>query len=152
MTDAARRGGTLLADLLSLPTEPLRRSSSRPPSARPPPVAALVDRLTRLAEDAAGAVLLEDVHWIDPTTQELLTRLIDRIASTRVLAVITARPEFASPWTAMPIVLLALSQAQCAEMVAGPRAGAALAPELVEEIVAKSRRRTAVRGGVDQEP
>ena len=62
-------------------------------------LSALVDLLTRLAEDAPVLLLLEDAHWIDPTTKELWTRLIDSITTTRLLALITARPEFASPWT-----------------------------------------------------
>src|SRR5205807_7897379 len=40
--------------------------------------------------------VLEDAHWIDPTTQELVTRVIDAINSTRVLVLITGRPEFVS--------------------------------------------------------
>ena len=36
----------------------------------------------------------EDVHWSDPTTRESLDLLIDRVATLRVLVIITFRPEF----------------------------------------------------------
>ena len=55
-------------------------------------LAALVDILKRLAENAPVLLLLEDAHWIDPTTRDLLTRLIDAVASAPVMIVVTARP------------------------------------------------------------
>ena len=42
----------------------------------------------------------EDVHWIDPTTQELLGLTIERIPRLPVLLLITFRPEFSPPWPA----------------------------------------------------
>ena len=42
-------------------------------------------------------VVFEDVHWMDPTTQEFLTVLIDRAREMRALVVITFRPEFSAP-------------------------------------------------------
>ena len=105
-------------------------------------VSALVDHLLRLSEREPVLFVLEDAHWIDPTTQELLTRLIDSIASARVLAIVTARPEFASPWSGRDhVVSLALSRlgkTQCAEIVAGIAAAQSIDAELVEEILAKT--------------
>ena len=43
--------------------------------------------------------LYEDVHWIDPTTLELLGLLIERVQRLPVLVLITFRPEFVPPWS-----------------------------------------------------
>ncbi len=45
-------------------------------------------------------VLVEDLHWCDPSSLELLGRLVAQSATARVLLVATARPEFATPWPA----------------------------------------------------
>ena len=49
---------------------------------------------------AAGPFLLvvEDLHWIDPTSDELIGVLIDRLSTLPILVVLTARPEFQSHW------------------------------------------------------
>ena len=67
-------------------------------------LAALVEQLEGLA--AAQPVLLayEDVHWSDPTTQELLGLTIERIQHLPVLLLITFRPEFSPPWPSQPHV------------------------------------------------
>lgn len=54
---------------------------------------ALTARLLGLAEAQPLLVLVEDAHWIDPTTIELLTRVVDSLAAERVLLVVTTRPE-----------------------------------------------------------
>ena len=42
---------------------------------------------------------LEDLHWVDATSAEFLTFLLDNLAGTRVLLVCTYRPEFVSTWS-----------------------------------------------------
>ncbi|MFZ1425273.1 MAG: hypothetical protein WAS21_00715, partial [Geminicoccaceae bacterium] len=54
---------------------------------------ALTTGLLGLAETRPLLVLVEDAHWIDPTTIELLTRVVDSLAAERVLLVVTTRPE-----------------------------------------------------------
>ena len=49
-------------------------------------------------------MIVEDVHWSDPTSLEAFGRAVDRIASHRVLLIVTFRPEFASPWIGRPHV------------------------------------------------
>ncbi len=67
----------------------------------------------------------EDVHWSDPTTQELLGLTIERVQRLPVLLLITFRPEFSPPWPAQPHVsALALTRL-------GRREGAALVERLV---------------------
>jgi predicted ATPase len=42
---------------------------------------------------------MEDLHWVDPTTLELLTLLVDQGPTARILALWTFRPDFSPPWT-----------------------------------------------------
>jgi predicted ATPase len=55
-----------------------------------------------LAADHPVLLAYEDVHWIDPTTQELLDLAIERLQHLAVLAIVTFRPEFIPPWTGLP--------------------------------------------------
>src|SRR6266508_5577937 len=43
--------------------------------------------------------VMEDLHWVDPTTLELLRLLVDQGPTTRILALFTCRPDFSPPWT-----------------------------------------------------
>jgi len=132
----------LVADLLSLPTTRYPPLDLSPPKHKAATLAALVDLLTGLARAAPVLLLLEDAHWIDPTTKELWILLIDRVSTSRMLALVTARPEFASPWKERPNVssleLSRLSLTEAAGLVAATTAPRVLERALVDNIVAKS--------------
>jgi predicted ATPase len=53
--------------------------------------------LERLADFKPTLMVFEDVHWIDPTSRELLELTIERMRRWRVLIVIAFRPEFPAP-------------------------------------------------------
>jgi class 3 adenylate cyclase len=134
----------LAAELMSLPTPPSPQSSSlmNPAQRKAATIAMLNDALLRLAEVEPLLLVLEDAHWIDATTLELMTRLADSIASAPLLAVATARPEFAAPWQARPhatlLALNRLGRAECAQLVAGVAQAHGLTAETVAAIVAKT--------------
>ncbi len=140
--DGATPAASLIADLLALPTDRYPRLELSPVQRKAETIAALVDLLTRLADDAPVLLLLEDAHWIDPTSKELWTRLIDSISTTRLLALVTARPEFVSPWADRAqfssLGITRLTSTQSAELVADIAAPRVLAPAIVDDIVAKS--------------
>ena len=129
----------LLANLLSLPAEgrypPLELTPAQFKNAA---ISALVDYVLHLSEREPVLLDLEDAHWIDPTTLELMTRLIDSTASARVLVVVTARPEFVSPWAGrdhvLTLALSRLSRTQCAEIVPRIAAAHSLALDVVDDI------------------
>ena len=56
-------------------------------------LAALVEQLLGLARRRPVLMVLEDAHWIDPTTLELVGLALDRIAGARVLVLLTSRPD-----------------------------------------------------------
>ena len=55
--------------------------------------------------------LYEDVHWADPTTLELIGRVVERVQRLPVLALVTFRPGFAPPWAGHGHVDPALARA-----------------------------------------
>jgi DNA-binding response OmpR family regulator/class 3 adenylate cyclase len=88
----------LMADLLALPLDepismpPRQRKASR--------FAALLSRIGQATEKRPVLIIVEDVQWLDPTSLEFVSLLVDRVAHMRVLMLVSARPEFASPWPA----------------------------------------------------
>jgi predicted ATPase len=64
----------------------------------------LVEQLEALAAKQPVLLTYEDVHWIDPTTLDLLGLAIERIQRLPVLAIITFRPEYSPPWSGQPHV------------------------------------------------
>ena len=46
-------------------------------------------------------MVIEDLHWMDPSTLDLLNLLIERVTQQPVMLLLTARPGFESPWTGL---------------------------------------------------
>jgi predicted ATPase len=112
----------LIAELLSLPVAgrypPLRLS---PQKRKEKTLEALLAQITTLAEQKPLLLLFEDVHWIDPSSLELLSLIVKSASTHRMLLVVTARPEFTAPWpNEKYIATLSLARL-------GPREGTALA-------------------------
>jgi hypothetical protein len=59
---------------------------------------ALMRQLFGLARVQPVLFVIEDVHWIDPTTLELMNRTIEPLKTASVFFLITYRPEFLPPW------------------------------------------------------
>ena len=100
---------------------------------------ALLAQLEGLAAHHPVLTVFEDVHWIDPTSLELLDLIVDRVPTLPVLLIITCRPEFAPPWIGRPhVTLLTLNRlppAERAEMIAGVTGGKALPQEIADQII-----------------
>src|SRR5262249_33273781 len=101
-----------LADLLSLPASkrhPLPNLSPQRKKERT--LAALLRRLDGLARRQPVMMIVEDAHWIDPTSRELLDLIVERVSCLPVLLIVTFRSEFQPPWTGQPhVTLLALNR------------------------------------------
>jgi class 3 adenylate cyclase/predicted ATPase len=89
----------LLAELLSISTvdryAPLSWSPQRK---KEKTFEALLGLLEMLSRRRPVLAVYEDVHWIDPSSRELLDMTVERVARLPVLLVITFRPEFQPPW------------------------------------------------------
>jgi class 3 adenylate cyclase/predicted ATPase len=99
---------------------------------------ALIRQLEGLARRRPIVVLVEDAHWMDPTSRELLDLAVERVRSLRVLMIVTFRPEFQPPRIGEPqVTMLALSRldrrdrAALVEQIAG---GKPLPIEVVSQI------------------
>ena len=133
----------LFADLLSIPGDhrypPLTMSSE---TRKDMTLEALVQRLHRLADRSPVLFIVEDAHWLDPTTLDLLTRIINRIRQMRVLVLITFRPHFKPVWAdyshVTSLTLSRLPRRQSAELVAALTGGKALPSEVQQAILAKT--------------
>ena len=86
--------------------------------------------------------ICEDAQWIDPTTLELLDLVIEHSPDTKMLVIVTYRPEFTAPWIGRPrvgtILLNRLDRRTRAAMVEDITGGKTLPEEVVEQIVTKT--------------
>ncbi|WP_437971822.1 protein kinase [Sorangium sp. So ce260] len=89
----------LLAALLSIPTEGRHPAPALTPQRqRQETIAALLQLFLGLADRQPLVLTAEDLHWADPSTLELLGRLIDEGRPSPLLLLLTARPTFTPPW------------------------------------------------------
>ena len=133
----------LLAALLGVPTgERYPALTLTPEVQKRRTLQALVDQLAGLAAQQPVLALYEDVHWIDPSTLELLGLVIERIRRLPVLVLITFRPEFQPPWTGQAhvttLTMSRLGRRQGADLVARVTGDKPLPAEIVEQIVART--------------
>jgi predicted ATPase len=63
---------------------------------------ALIAQIEAISRQTPVLMIFEDAHWADPSSLEVLGRLVDRIAPLRVLLFVTFRPEFVAPWIGRP--------------------------------------------------
>ena len=139
-TLAATRDVAVLADLLLLPTGRYPDVEHHPRRWKEEVFEALSRQFAGLAKAKPVLMTFEDLHWIDPTSLELLDLLIRRIERLPVLLIATSRPEFTAPWRDQPHVtvlsLTRLSRANSEALVRQLAAKTASLPsDLVEEIV-----------------
>jgi class 3 adenylate cyclase/predicted ATPase len=103
---------------------------------------ALIEQLVGLAARQPVLLVLEDAHWIDPTTLEMIESALDQVAGSRVLLLVTARPTFSHGFGGHPIVtrltLNRLGHAQTAAIMARIAGGKPLPEALVDEIAART--------------
>ena len=127
--------------MLSLPARHTAPELS-PQQRKEKTLAALLAQLDGLAREQPVLILYEDLHWIDPTSLELLAAIVDRVQRLPVLLLATARPEFTPPWPSRDHVtalsLSHLSRRECVSLVARITDGKALPDEVLEQILART--------------
>jgi len=133
----------LFAGLLSIPVDDRYPDSGRTAdAAKDKTILALLDRIFGLAGQRPVIVVFEDLHWIDPSSEEFLDLLIERISSSRVLLVCTYRPEYEAPWVGRAGVLSfgvnRLTRRNALAMVDALSSEHLLPTEIAHSIVAKA--------------
>lgn len=107
--DTTQEAIHLLASLLSLsPGSSLPAAEASPKRQKERTFILLLRLLRLLAAEQPVLVIVEDLHWIDPSLLELLTLLITSAEKMPVLVLLTARPEFVVPWRDEQVTRLAL--------------------------------------------
>jgi class 3 adenylate cyclase len=106
-------------------------------------LAALLRQLQALARRQPVLMIFEDLHWIDPTSREVLDLTVEKITDLPVLLVATHRPEFQPPWVGgSQVTVIALNRLGRNEgtMLVHQLAGnlGALPPDIVDEIVERT--------------
>jgi class 3 adenylate cyclase/predicted ATPase len=103
---------------------------------------ALLTLLLRMASQQPLLLVMEDLHWVDPSTLEWLSLLVDQGPTTRILALCTYRPDFSPPWTGRAhltqVTLARLPQSQTTVLTHQVAYGKALPAAVVAQIVAKT--------------
>jgi class 3 adenylate cyclase/tetratricopeptide (TPR) repeat protein len=98
--------------------------------------------LLALNEEQPVVLVVEDLHWIDPSTLEWLGLVIGQCPTANVLLLLTYRPNFEPPWPGRghlhPIMLSRLSSGQSRDLVARATPETALPQELIEHIARRS--------------
>jgi TOMM system kinase/cyclase fusion protein len=139
---AANDAMPLLLPLFGLPvTAPYRPLEVSPPRQKALTVNAIVALLSAMAVRRPMLLLVEDLHWADSTTVEVLARLAQEASSTPILALMTARPDFSlSPPipTTLQIPLGRLDRAQTEAMLADLTGRRRVAPAAVASIVQRT--------------
>jgi predicted ATPase len=133
----------VLANLLALPTSDRYQLQELSPQKRKEKtLAALLAQLDGLAARQPVFTIFEDIHWIDPTSLELLAAIVEHVPQLRVLLLVTARPEFAPPWRSYAhmttIPLTRLHRRDGAALVERVTGGKILPKEVMDEILART--------------
>ena len=136
-------GIALLANLLSVPLDntytPLELT---PETQRQRTLEVLRDLLFERSTHRPVLVVVEDLHWVDPTTLDWLTMVISQVAKARVLLLLTSRPEFEPAWTDRPnlhtMTLNRLSEIQVGAVATGVAGGKTLPREVTDQVVKRT--------------
>src|SRR5262249_13007029 len=131
----------VFAELLSIPNPAARLPETiSPQHLKLMTFTAIIGQIERLAVETTILAILEDMHWADATTLDLLDRLIQRVPALPMLLVVTARPEVRPPWAARPHVtvqmLSGLDRPMAAALISQVAGGQELPQEIIDRIVA----------------
>lgn len=128
-----------LQELLSLKVEDEKYLRLQPMQKRDKTFEGLRDLLIRMSQEKPLILAVEDLHWIDNTSQDFLDYLIGWLANTRILIILLYRPEYAHSWGSKSyygkIGLDELSTASSTELVQAILQGGEPVPELRDLIL-----------------
>jgi class 3 adenylate cyclase/predicted ATPase len=133
----------LIADLLSLPSGdryPKPQITAQKRKERT--MEALLRQLEALSRRQPVLMIFEDVHWIDPTSLDLLDLTVARVADRPILLIVTSRPEFSTTWDSQPHVsvlsLRSLARQESATLIANVAGTDTLPNQVVDDILERT--------------
>ena len=134
----------LFAPLLSvpIPENPYPPLTLSPQRQRQKTLETIVAILLELAERQPVLLIIEDLHWTDPSTLELLNLVLDQTPTASVLVLLTCRPTFQPSWShrsyLTEITVNRLSQPQIKRMTAHVAGDKPLSHEVCVQIADKT--------------
>jgi class 3 adenylate cyclase/tetratricopeptide (TPR) repeat protein len=134
----------LLAAVLSIPLDEHERIDTLPPQLRRErTLSSLVRWLAGLARNRAVVIVIEDLHWADPSTLDVIGLLIEKAGTARLLLLTTCRPDELDaplPWPqhTSPLELQGLPFDDAAHLVVSAAGATRLAPDVVRAVVERS--------------
>ena len=142
-TSTSPQDAALFAEMLSLPNDGRYPALDlAPEQRRQRTLEALMSQLAGLARRQPVLMIFEDLHWIDPTSLEVLGRTVDRIKTLPALLIVTFRPEFNAPWVGQPhvtsLTLNRLGEREAAAIIAGLAGNKSLPADVMAEIVERT--------------
>ena len=133
----------VLTEMLSLPNDgryPTIKLNAQ--QRRQKTLEALTTQLEALSRSNPIMMIFEDVHWVDPTSLEVLGRTVDRLKTLGVLLLVTYRPEFEPPWIGRPHVtalnLNRLGEREIAAMIDRVTGNKVLPESIRQEIIERT--------------
>jgi len=109
----------VLSSLLGLTSQTPEIGELTPQQLRDKTLTVLAELLLELAKAEPLCLVFEDLHWLDPTSQELLQLLAGRVRRQRVLLLLSARTKFVAPWVEAADVTVLRLQALSPEHASG---------------------------------
>jgi class 3 adenylate cyclase/tetratricopeptide (TPR) repeat protein len=141
-TSLDAEAAALFLALLSVPSEGAEVLNLAPERQRERTLEVLRSLLLSVARDRTAVVVIEDLHWADPSTLEFLQHVIDRGLAPRIMLVVTHRPVFTPRWKdrapVLAIRLDRLTDDHVRTMVEHIAGGRTLPEEVVRYIIDKT--------------
>lgn len=133
----------LIAHLLSIPTTDRGKLSAlTPQQIKNRTVDTLLEMILAQSGDRATLCIFEDVHWMDPSTLELLELAMSRVDRARVMLMVSFRPEFRHAWSTPANVtshsLTRLSRGEVTKMIGELSKEGNLSQQVLDQIVEKA--------------
>ena len=142
-TSTSPEDTALLAEMLSLPNDGRYPALElTPEQRRQATLEALMSQLVGLVQRRPVMMIVEDAHWVDPTSLEAFSRTVDRIRALPVLLIVTFRPEFNAQWVGQSqvtsLTLNRLGKREAAAIVTRIFANKELPADMLAEIVERT--------------
>ena len=142
-TSTSKQDAALFAEMLSLPNDGRYPSLElTPEQRRQRTLEALTAQLARSARQRPVLMIVEDGHWIDPTSLEVFGRTVDRVKTLSALLIVTFRPEFDAPWAGRShvtsLALNRLGERETAAIIACLVGNKELPADVMAEIVERT--------------
>ena len=142
-TSTPIQDAALFAEMLSLPNDGRYPALGLAPEERRQRTQeALTAQLTGLTRYRPALMIVEDAHWVDPTSLEVFGRTVDQIKTLPVLLIVTFRPEFNAPWAGRShvtsLALNRLGEREAAAIIARIVGNKDLPADVTAEIVERT--------------